>query len=73
MWMIIAFVGGLIIGGIIATITIQSRSIGAIRVDRSDPDDVPYLFLELKRDVPNFCNKKYVTCKVKVENFISHE
>lgn len=73
MWLIIAFLSGAVVGGIIALITIRSTVIGYLRVDESDPDDGPYLFLELFKKVPNLCAKKYVMLKVKVENFISHE
>lgn len=71
MW--IVFIAGVIIGGVLSVIILQSRVIGHLRVDQSDPDDGPYLFLELFEKVPNLCAKKYVTLKVKVENFISHE
>lgn len=73
MWLIIAFGVGVITGCVITTMVLRSRAIGYMRVDRSDPDDGPYLFLELKRDVSDICSKKYVTCEVKVENFISHK
>lgn len=73
MWIVVAFIGGLIAGAILAVIILQSRVIGYLRVDQSDPDDEPYLFLELFRRIPNLCVKKYLVFKVKVENFISHE
>ena len=69
----IAFGVGVVIGGILAVIILRSRVIGHLRVDNSDPDDGPYLFLELFKRIPNLCAKKYVMLKVKVENFISHE
>ena len=73
MWAIIAFVAGVILGGVLTVFMLRPKAIGYLRVDNSDPDDNPYLFLELSEHIPNLCAKKYVTFKVKVENFIPHE
>lgn len=73
MWLIVAFVGGAVVGCILTIIAFRSTTVGHLRVDNSDPDDGPYLFLELFKKIPNLCAKKYVLLKVKVENFISHE
>lgn len=69
------FVVGLMLGGLITIVTLRRRSIGTLRVDESDPDDGPYLFLELEKSCPPevIKRKKYVTLKVNVENYISHE
>lgn len=68
-----AFAVGLIIGAIVAILLARTRSIGALRVDCSDPDDGPYLFLELHTDPEVIKRKKFVTLKVNVKNFISHK
>lgn len=72
-WYIITFIGGAVVGGILTFFALRSTTIGYLRVDESDPNDGPYLFLELFKRIPNICAKKYVLLKVKVENFISHE
>lgn len=51
------------------------KAIGTLRVDQSDPDDGPYLFLELNSpdatDV--IMHSQQVVFDVNVENYISHE
>lgn len=71
--MIIAFLVGVLIGTILYTIAIKTASVGTLRIDQSDPEDSPYLFLELKKNVNNIASNKYVIMKVKRENYISHD
>lgn len=49
------------------------KPVGTLRVDQSDPDDNPYLFLELSGDPKKLPNHKYITLKVNIENYISHK
>lgn len=70
--LIIAFLAGVLIGTIIYAIAVKTASVGTLRIDQSDPDDSPYLFLELK-DVNTIFSKKYVTMKVELKNYISHD
>lgn len=51
------------------------RPIGDLRVDRSDPMDKPYLFLEfdMGTDVNSVIQSKFVVLRVKLEDFIPHE
>ena len=67
------FAGGIIVGCLIAFISMRLRSIGCLRIDSSDPDDGPYLFLEATREVRDFRNKKFVVLDVRDENYISHK
>ena len=46
---------------------------GTLRVDRSDPDDEPYLFLEGIKSPYEIAYKRFVILDVKRENYISHE
>lgn len=46
---------------------------GNLRIDMSDPDDKPYLFLELKGDIRKLCHKKQIILRIKKENYIPHE
>lgn len=52
----------------------REKPIGSLRVDDSDPDSGPYLFLELD---PNGADaiykKKYVWLRVRIENYIPHK
>ena len=72
---IIALLCGVVIGFVITKIVTRPKPVGFLRIDESDPDDGPYLFLELSLNSPPqvLKQKKYVTMKVKVENFISHD
>lgn len=64
--------------GSVCTLLIFPRHdepMGVLRIDNSDPEDGPYLFLELSSEAaPNVLkNKKYITLQVKAEDFISQE
>lgn len=64
---------GFAIGFICACITMLSLKVGTLRVDRSDPTEAPYLFLELSKEVGDISGRKYVLLDVKNENFISQK
>lgn len=72
---IIGVVLGVVIGCVIGRFVYRSKPIGNLRIDTSDPDDGPYLFLELSSEsTPNLLKlKKYVTLEVKAENYVSHK
>lgn len=69
----IVFVIGILIGMIVSEIISRNDSIGTLRVDSSDPDDGPYLFLELSKDVNHIKRKKYIVLKVNTNSYIPHE
>ena len=71
--MIIAFLAGVLIGTIIYAIAVKTASIGTLRIDQSDPEDSPYLFLELNKNITVISSKKYVIMKVDLRNYISHD
>lgn len=71
--MIIAFLVGVLIGTIIYAIAVKTASVGTLRIDQSDPEDSPYLFLELNKNITVISSKKYVTMKVDLRNYISHD
>jgi len=73
MVLLIIFGIGILIGFVCATIATRTKSVGSLRVDTSDPDDSPYLFLELSKDIGDIYKKKYVTMKVNIKSFIPHE
>ena len=65
---------GTVIGLILSRFIFKEKPVGALRVDRSDPDSGPYLFLELSHEGANaIYKKKYVTLKVSIKDYISHE
>ncbi len=57
---------GILVGIVCTTVITRSKSVGSLRVDTSDPDDDPYLFLELSKDIEELYRKKYVTFKVRL-------
>ncbi|GHU48027.1 hypothetical protein FACS1894120_6360 [Clostridia bacterium] len=73
MAVLIALVIGVLIGCILMTVIFRTKVIGTLRVDCSDPDDNPYLFLELSKSVDIIYHKKYVTLKVNVEDLLPHK
>lgn len=68
------FIGiGVVIGIAITMLIFKAFIVGTLRVDRSDPTDNPYLFLELSREMSDVSSKKYVILKVNNRNYISHK
>lgn len=60
--------------GVYGTIVIyHSKTIGSLRVDLSDPDSGPYLFLEMKNDVKDIETREYVTLKVRIREDLSQK
>ena len=70
---IIIFIVGILIGMLIAVIEFRKLIAGTLRVDQSDPDDQPYLFLEISQEPNRAFNKKHIILKVNIQNYISHK
>ena len=64
---------GMFLGICIGEFGSHSKTSGTLRVDRSDPTEEPYLFLELQEPVSSIISKSRVTLKVNVKNFISQK
>ena len=64
---------GIVIGVLLGIVLSRRRSLGNLRVDRSDPTSEPLLVLELGTDVRTIMRKKQVVFKVRVEDFLPHE
>ena len=64
---------GIVFGVLLGIVLSRRRSLGNLRVDRSDPTSEPLLFLELGTDVRTIMRKKQVVFKVRVEDFLPHE
>lgn len=73
MIIIFAVIAAFVIGILIGVRLLPERPIGDLRVDRSDLDDGPHLFLELDTDVRTITTKKRVVFRVKAVDFIPHE
>lgn len=69
----IGMIVGIIQASLVAWFVSRSFKVGTLRVDRSDPDDEPYMFLELSKNIGDVSNKKYVVLKVSNENYISQK
>ena len=73
-----AFIIGIMIGFSIGLVfgrwRLHKEAIGLLRIDQSDPDSGPYLFLEVSRQgMSAIYKKKYVVLKTEVKNYISQE
>ena len=64
---------GYILGSLVTMLIFRKFIVGVLRVDHSDPDDQPYMFLELYRSTDAVTSKKYVILKVSTENYISQK
>ena len=65
---------GFILGVLVSYLVIKrTPKDGTLCVDKSDPDDEPYLFLEPKTSPYEMARKRVVVFDVKRENYISHE
>lgn len=71
---ILAFVLGFLIGILRASRAFRKPSAGNLRVDTSDQQDGPYMFLELtEAGAKSLKTAKQVTLDVKLENYISQK
>lgn len=73
MEIVISIIIGIIIGAVATCMIFGAFSAGSLRVDHSIPEDEPYLFLELTRNVSTILRKKFVVLKVRAEDFIPHK
>lgn len=67
---VILIIAGIAIGLIISAIRNEFRYVGSLRIDKSDPIENPYLFLEIDDSVEDISNRKYIILRVKREDFI---
>ena len=71
---LIWLLAGILIGLLVSRLIFKDNPIGSLRVDQSDPDSEPYLFLELDPGGMNDIYKKQsVRLRVKIKNYISHK
>lgn len=71
MFCVVCGVIGVLFGFIFAVLLQKRKKIGALRMDRSDPNEAPYLFLELDPNGMEKINRfKTVMLRVRLENYI---
>jgi hypothetical protein len=76
MGMLLSCVIGVIIGTLISYFVRRHYTIGNLRIDNSDIDDSPYMFLEMDSSnggVRWISKQKYIVLNVLVKDYISHE
>lgn len=74
MEIVISFIFGIVIGLLVAHYVFRPKQIGSLRIDRSDPDDGPYLFLELEPGgIYKLQHSKYILLKVEERDYISRD
>lgn len=74
MSLIMVLLIGTITGLILSRFIFKEKPVGSLRVDQSDPDSGPYLFLELShKGADAIYKKKYIVLKVNLKDYISHE
>lgn len=63
---------GFVLGYILAKASMKEECLGNFRIDRSDPEEGPYIFLELesKNGIDHISNLDSVRFKVVNENYI---
>lgn len=65
---------GIMVGVLLSRFIFREKPVGSLRVDESDPDSEPYLFLELDRSGADAIYKqRYVRLRVELKNYISHK
>lgn len=73
MWIVLALIGGILVGVAASSVYFRARTIGLLRVDRSDPSEPPYLFLEVEKNPDALQHGRLVVLRIRKENLISHE
>jgi len=67
---IIIFSAGLLMGFAVTGLVARKKPIGTLRIDESDPNEEPYIFLELNQDVGSVRTKKRVMLTVLDKNYL---
>lgn len=73
MYILIAWILGFVVGGAIVAAITYRKPIGTLKIDTSDPDGGPYLFLELNQSIGSFYEKKQVVMEIDTQSYISHD
>lgn len=66
---VILILAGVVIGIGIAMIIFRAYFIGTLRIDKSDPNEEPYMFLELDKGIGDISSKKHIVLRVSTNNY----
>lgn len=69
----VGLVIGILTGSVVTSIISKPKVAGTLRVDTSDPEDGPYMFLELTTDIQEVYKADKLTFKVKIEDYVPHK
>ena len=68
---VIMFIVGVLVGCILTKVVLRIFAVGSLRLDQSDPESSPYLFLELNKDnADDIAKKKFVVLNVYRKDFL---
>lgn len=73
------FIFGLLVGGTTAVLFVYKfifgdKPVGTLRIDTSDQEDGPYIFLEIDHGkISEIYKKKHIMLRVNLKNYISHK
>lgn len=73
MEVVIAIIAGAIIGSLATFYSLRARFVGTLRIDNSEPDEPPRMFLELSKGLGDISSLKRVCLDVSTENYISQD
>lgn len=73
MFILSAFFFGIFVGILIDRYDMRRGSVGVLNLDHSDPEDRPYIFLELDQSPNEVFTKEYVVLRTSTKNYISHK
>ena len=48
MWLVVCLMIGIVVGCSLSYVKYHKKPVGTLKVDRSDPTEAPYLFLEME-------------------------
>ena len=70
----VAFLVGAIVGIVVCRLTEAKKTMGRLRIDRSEPDEPARMFLELKGVTPDMISHhKFVLFEVINESYLSRD
>lgn len=67
------FACGVAVGLAVGVVITYRSPVGKLRIDKSDHEDGPFMFLELSKSIDKIEDKSYIILKVKSESFFSHK
>src|SRR5574344_1527554 len=70
---LLIFAMGFLVGGVVIAVVLYEKPVGTLRIDTSDPDEAPYLFVELSESVVKIYDKKQVTFYVNTQKYVSRK